>query len=130
MDSDRDFGHIEKKVREVGNIYSTDLCQVIMAQSQVKAKPHITRIQGNLYDIQSLPASLGLMHRKITTDGESVRFRDGLRWIRVEEFGSYKFKESLGEEAEWKTGVDENRFRCDRTRAEHFRLLHKRFRTY
>ena len=59
-------------------------------------------MQGNLYDNKSLPASLGLKHRKITTDGEPVRFRDGLRWIRVEEFGSYKFKESLEEEAEWK----------------------------
>jgi len=103
MDSDRDFGHIEKKVREVGNIYSIDQYQDIMAQSQVKAKPQITRMQGNLYDIKSLPESLGLTHRKITTDGEPVRFRDGMKWIRVEEFGSYKYKESLDEEAEWKT---------------------------
>jgi hypothetical protein len=103
MDSDRDFGHIEKKVREIGNIYSIDQYQDIMAQSQVKTKPHITRMQGNLYDIKALPGSLGLTHRKITTDGEPVRFRDGVKWIRVEEFGSYKFKESLDEEAEWKT---------------------------
>jgi len=68
-------------------------------QSQVKAKPHITRMQSDLYDIKSLPESLGLTGRKITTDGEPVRFRDGMKWIRVEELiGSYKYTESLNEE--------------------------------
>jgi hypothetical protein len=92
MHSNRDFGHNEKKVREVGNIYSIDQYQDIMAQSQVKAKSHITRMQGNLYDVKPLPGTLGLTHRIITTDGEPVRFRDGVKWIRIEEFGSYKFK--------------------------------------
>ena len=33
MDSDRDFAHIENKVKEAGNIYSVDQYQDIMAQS-------------------------------------------------------------------------------------------------
>jgi hypothetical protein len=103
MDSDRDFGHIEKKVRQMENIYSVDQYQDIMAQSQHKSKPHITRMQGNLYNIKSLPTGLGLMQRHTTTDGEPVKFRDNIRWIRVTEFGSYMFKESLEEGDPWKT---------------------------
>jgi len=64
MDSDRDFGHIEKRVREVENIYSLDHYHDKMAKSQVKSKPQTTKMQGCLYDMKSLSTSLGLIHRK------------------------------------------------------------------
>jgi len=103
MDSDRDFGLIEKRVREVGNIYSIDQHQDIMGQSQVKSKPHITRMPGNLYDVKELPAVLGLVHRNTTTSGEQVQFRDRVQWIHVTSFGSYSFRETFDEGKNWKT---------------------------
>jgi len=92
LDSDRDFAHIEQKVREVSNVYDVDQYHNIMAQSQQKSKPQISRMQGKLYDVKTLPAALKLTHRKKTTDGSPVRFRDKVRWVRVEEFGSYMFR--------------------------------------
>ena len=103
MDSDRDFAHIEQKVREVSNVYDVDQYHNIMAQSQQKSKPQITRMQGKLYDVKTLPAALKLTHRKKTTDGSPVRFRDTVRWVRVEQFGSYMFRESFDEQEPWKT---------------------------
>jgi len=103
MDSDRDFGLIEKRVRAVGNVYSVDQYQDILSQSQIKSKPHVTRMQGNLYDAKGLPAALGLKHHKKSTDGVQVPFRDQVRWIRVTTFGSYMFRESFEEDEAWKT---------------------------
>jgi len=103
MDSDRDFAFIEKGVRRVENVYSVDQYQDIMAQSQVKSKPQITRMKGNLYDIKMLPAALGLAQCNKTTDGEKVRFRDNVRWIRIMSFGSYMFRESFNDDETWKT---------------------------
>jgi len=38
----------------------------------------------------------------MNTTGEKVRYRDGIRWLRVSEFGSYEHKESLAEDEPWK----------------------------
>jgi len=54
------------------------------------------------YDLKSLPDLLNLYNRQKNTAGEKVRFRDGIRWIRVESFGKYSYKESHNEEEEWK----------------------------
>jgi hypothetical protein len=103
MDSDRDFAHIEKMVKAAGNLYSVDQYQNIMAQSQHKCKPKVTRMQDNLFDIKSLPKALGLTNRTRTINGEAVRFRDGIRWIRVTTFGYYMYRESLDDDEIWKT---------------------------
>lgn len=55
MDSDRDFGHTEKMVRAKANIYSVDEYQDLMARSQRKAKPVVTRMAGKLYCLKDLP---------------------------------------------------------------------------
>ena len=34
-----------------------------------------------------------------------MKFRDGIRWIRVENFGSYQYRESLDEATPWKTVI-------------------------
>lgn len=44
--------------------------------------------------IEELAASLKLVNTKKDLLGEPVRFRDGIKWIRVDEFDSYLFKEN------------------------------------
>ena len=64
LDSDRKFSHIEQKVGAVSNVYDVDQYHNLMAQSQQKSKPHITRMQGRLYDMKALPAALMLTNYK------------------------------------------------------------------
>jgi len=103
MDSDRDFGNVERKVRGVSNVYDVNQYHSLMAQSLQKSKPQITRMQGRLYDIKALPTALQLTHRKKTTDGGQVRFRDKVKWVRVTECGSYMFRQSFDKSEPWKT---------------------------
>jgi len=103
MDSDRDFSHIEKMVREKNNIYSVDEYQDIMARSQTRSKPIVTRMAGKLYDVKDLPKHLNLVNRTQNTAGEQIKFRDKVRWIQVDQFGEYRYKHSLHDDEEWKT---------------------------
>ena len=102
LDSDRDFGHIEKSVREKANIYSVDEYQDLMACSQVKARPVVTRMAGKLYCLKDLPQHINLINRTSNTAGEPVHFRD-IRWIKVVSFGEYSYKHSLSADEEWKS---------------------------
>lgn len=46
-------------------------------------------MEHQFYNFEALSTSLGIINRKKNTLGEVVRFRDGIKWIRVETFGSY-----------------------------------------
>nr|CAH7750017.1 unnamed protein product [Callosobruchus chinensis] len=50
------------------------------------------------YDIDKLGASLHLTNKKKNTTGQKVNFRDNIKWFRINEFGSYLYKESLHED--------------------------------
>lgn len=101
MDSDRDFGLIEKIVRKRQNIYSVDEYQDIFAQSQ-KSRPVVTRMHGKMKKIKTLPDSLGLTLKKVNTQGQRIPFKSGIKWIRIDEFGKYRYRESFAEDEEWK----------------------------
>jgi len=53
--------------------------------------------------MKSLPQLLGLKNVTVNADGQKIAFRDNVRWLRVENFGEYQYKDSLDESAPWKT---------------------------
>ena len=59
-------------------------------------------MQDRFFYFKSLPDVLGLYNNHTNTDGEAVQFRDGVRWIRVSEFGSYKYKGDFDATSPWK----------------------------
>lgn len=103
LDSDRDFAHIEKSVRLTQNIYSVDEYQNIMLKSQKKNSPVVTRMADKFYNIKNLPALLHLKNNPKTVDGQKVQFRDKVKWVRIDRFGFYKYRESYDETEPWKT---------------------------
>nr|CAH7757131.1 unnamed protein product [Callosobruchus chinensis] len=47
--------------------------------------------------ISDLPQKLRVINRNKDELNKPVRFRDGIKWMRVEEYGSYLYKESYDE---------------------------------
>lgn len=92
LDSDRDFGRIEKVLRQHANIYLPEQYRHIIAKAS-KAN-QVLDMEHHFRDIDEVASSLRLINRKKDVLGQTVRFRDGIKWIRVEEYGSYLFKES------------------------------------
>lgn len=103
LDSDRDFAHIEKSVKATQNIYSVDEYQNIMMKSQRNHAPTVVRMADKFYNIKKLPSLLKLRNNTKMTTGEKVAFRDKVKWIRVESFGHYLYKESHNESEPWKS---------------------------
>lgn len=101
LDSDRDFGRIEKVMRKHENIYVPSEYVSIM-KSASTAKTKVTEMNGKFRDIGSLMSQLHLFHNKCDENGDLVHFRDGIKWIRVNEFGSYLFKETYDENTPFK----------------------------
>jgi len=97
LDSDRDFAQIEKLVRKEQNIYTVDKYVNLFAQSQKRSKPSVTLMNGKFFSLKDLPELLHLFHNHVNSEGEKVKFRDAVRWIRVTEFGSYQYRESFEE---------------------------------
>ena len=102
LDSDRDFAQIEKLVQKHENIYTIDQYMAILIESQSRKKPSVTRMDSRFFTLKDLPKSLGLTNNHTNTQGEAVKFRDGIRWIRVTEFGSYQYREAIDESLPWK----------------------------
>ena len=91
-------------VKSARNIYFVDEYHNLMAQSQHKCKPKVARVTERLFDLKSLPKSLGLINRSKSVSGEPIKFRDGIKLIRVTTFGYCVYKESLSDESDnWKT---------------------------
>lgn len=59
-------------------------------------------MEHHFFNIEELPTSLKLINRKKNTENEKVNFRDDIKWIRVNEFGSYFYKTSYEENAPFK----------------------------
>jgi len=55
----------------------------------------VVNMASNFYDLDELCEQLQVVNRKKNLAKQQVRFRDGIRWIRVERYGSYLYKESL-----------------------------------
>jgi len=59
-------------------------------------------MDGEMFNLKSLPQMLGLYNKHVNTAGEKIRYRDGIRCWHVSEFGSYEYKESFAEDEQWK----------------------------
>jgi len=102
LDSDRDFAHVEQSVRKHENIYTVDEYRDIMHSCVRKS---FVTMEDKFREIKKLPEVMKLKNNTLNTDGERVRFRDGIRWIRVDSYGEYNYRESTGDKEPWKTLV-------------------------
>lgn len=92
LDSDRHFGRIEKQIRKYQCIYIPEQYREIISKSSKKNL--VIDMANNFRKTDDLITKMKLFNRKKDLLGESVRFRDGVKWIHVEEYGFYCFKES------------------------------------
>lgn len=95
LDSDRDFGRIEKNLRKHQNIYSPEVYREIIVKSCSKNK--IIDMTQHFRATDSLQRDMKLYNRKKDANKNKVYFRDSIKWIRVEEYGSYLFKTNYDE---------------------------------
>jgi hypothetical protein len=102
LDSDRDFGHVEVAVKRRQNIYTVDEYHDIIANSTRNPKPVVTRMGDKMVDVTKLCQSLNLYKKTVDDDGNKIELRDKVRWIKMNQFGSYCYKHSLTEEEAWK----------------------------
>lgn len=101
LDSDRDFGRIEKVLRKHSTIFTPDQYRQIIKSACTK-KSTVNDMEQYFRDTDGLPNKMGLVHKKKNLLNEKVPFRDGIKWIRIEEFGSYLYKESYDEYTPYK----------------------------
>lgn len=101
LDSDRDFGRIEKVLRKHETIYSPEEYQSHI-KSALPNKAKVIDMTDKFYQIDSLVGSLGLYNNKRNVLNEPIKFRDSIRWIRIEKFGYYLYKDCLDEHVPFK----------------------------
>ncbi|GBN76082.1 hypothetical protein AVEN_161630-1 [Araneus ventricosus] len=90
LDSDRDFGRIEKNLRKHETIFLPEQYREIIMKSG--RNHHVTDMTAHFRNFKDLCNKLQLTNRKRNVLNEKVAFRDSVKWIRVEEFGSYLYK--------------------------------------
>lgn len=95
LDSDRDFGRIEKVLRKNETVYLPDDYRQII--SKASKNNHVTDMTNHFHDFDQLASKMNLTNRKTNTLKEKAMFRDSVKWIRVDEFGSYLYKECYDE---------------------------------
>nr|CAH7727940.1 unnamed protein product [Callosobruchus chinensis] len=100
LDSDRDFGRIEKVLRRHETLYTPQQYREIITNAS-KRNCHVNNMENQFYDLDSLTDRLGLVYRKKDLLNESVPFRN-IKWLRVDEFGYYLFKETYDENTTFK----------------------------
>ncbi|XP_074039492.1 LOW QUALITY PROTEIN: uncharacterized protein [Leptinotarsa decemlineata] len=96
LDSYRDFGRIEKVLRRHSTIVTPDQYRRII-KSACTIQSVVNDMEQYFRDVDSLPNKMGLVNKKKNLLNEKVPFRGGIKWIRIEEFGSYLYKESYDE---------------------------------
>ncbi|KAI4469435.1 hypothetical protein MML48_1g07250 [Holotrichia oblita] len=92
LDSDRDFGRIEKVLRKHETIYLPDQYRdLIRSASNIN---HVTNMENHFRDTDNLQVQLKVTQKKKNELNEKIAFRDRIKWIRVQEFGSYFYKDN------------------------------------
>lgn len=91
LDSDRDFGRIEKRLRKYQTICTPEEYRKVIASSS--RKNLVIDMEPHFRVTEDLPNKMKIFNRKRDLSNEKVRFRDGIKWLRVERYGSYLFKE-------------------------------------
>lgn len=95
LDSDRDFGRIEKVLRKNDTIYAPEQYRTII--SKASRNNIVIDMTDHFRKINDLQLNLNLINRKKNTNNGKISFRDGVKWIRVDEYGSFLYKESYDE---------------------------------
>lgn len=101
MDSDRDFGLIEKRLRKVEQVFSGSEYRELIKKAKVNDPFIVQDISKGMVDAKQLVQALKLMNKKRTLGMEKVEFRN-IKWFRFEKFGFYKYKMSFDENEPWK----------------------------
>ncbi|KAJ8728609.1 hypothetical protein PYW07_006305 [Mythimna separata] len=94
LDSDRDFGRIEKIMRKHEAVYAPEQYREIIGKA---SRNNVIDMTDHFRSINDLQKKLNLTNRKVDENKQKVNFRDGIKWIRVEEFGDYLYKENYDE---------------------------------
>ena len=102
LDSDRDFGKIEIRLKKEGDIYTSDQYKKIIQTAQKKNEFIVNNIGKAIYDCKKIMSLLGLLNRKLTTTGDKFLISK-LMWLKIVEFGVMQFKLSHNDEEEWQT---------------------------
>lgn len=102
LDSDRDFGRIEKILRKNQNIYTPEQYRSIIKDAS-KKNVVLVDMEHQFKKVDILKNKLRIVNKVKNTEGEKINFRDNIKWIRVDTFGSYKYKESYDEDVPFKT---------------------------
>ncbi|GBM41655.1 hypothetical protein AVEN_46928-1 [Araneus ventricosus] len=91
LDSDHDFGRIEKNLGKHETIFLPEQYREIIMQSG--RNHHVTDMTPNFRNFKALHNKVQLTNRKRNARNEKVAFRDSLKWTRIEKFGSYMYKD-------------------------------------
>jgi len=102
LDSDRDFGRVEKKLRKNQNIYTPEQYRNIIKDAS-KKNAVLVDMEHQFKKVDILKNKMRLVNKVKNSDGEKINFRDNIKWIRVDMFGSYKYKESYSDDIPFKT---------------------------
>lgn len=94
LDSDRDFGRIEKVIRRHQNIFIPDQYRDIIKSASSKNSVCVN-MENFFHSLEELPAKLGLFKKQRNSLNDKVCFRDNVKWVRVDEFGCYRYKTCL-----------------------------------
>lgn len=92
LDSDRDFGRIEKCLRKHQTICTPDQYRAVIVSSN--RKNMVIAMKDHFRDTEDLAERMKFFSKKKDVLNEKVCFRDGIKWFRTESFGSYLFKET------------------------------------
>ncbi|KAB0800826.1 hypothetical protein PPYR_06565 [Photinus pyralis] len=92
LDSDRAFGRIEKRLRKHQTICTPEEYREVIASSSKKNL--VINMENHFRNTEDLPQKMKLLNRKKNLLKEKIHFRDGIKWIHVDEFVSYLYKES------------------------------------
>lgn len=101
LDSDRDFGRIEKLLKKHEKIQLPDEYRSHI-RSALPAKAQVIDMSDRFYNMSALVNGLGIFNNKRNDQNEPINFRKSVRWIRVDQFGHYFYKDSLEETAPFK----------------------------
>lgn len=66
------------------------------------SKTKVIEMEGKFCDVVHLPLQLQLFKNKKNELGDLVNFRKGIKWLRVEQYGSYLYKESYDQNMPFK----------------------------
>lgn len=94
LDSDRDFGRIEKVIRKHQNIYIPDQYRELIKSASTKNSVCLN-MEHFFHNFEELPGKLHLFKKETNTLKAKIYLRDNIKWIRLEQFSCYFYKTSL-----------------------------------